>query len=72
MTERHAGERGYQVEWSKEHPEILDRAFRARKARKILAVLREVLEGRDLSSLRVLDVGASIGRSFDRRGRHHP
>jgi SAM-dependent methyltransferase len=69
MTERHAGERGYQVEWSKEHPEILDRAFRARKARKILAVLREVLEGRDLYSLRVLDVGASAGIIVGELGR---
>lgn len=61
MTGGEVGERGYQREWSKDHPRMLDHDFRARKARKILAVLREALAGRDLASLRVLDVGASAG-----------
>lgn len=61
MTAGQAGDRGYQLQWSKDHPRMLDHEFRARKARKILAVLREALAGSDLSSLRVLDVGASAG-----------
>jgi ubiquinone/menaquinone biosynthesis C-methylase UbiE len=61
MREQPAAERGYQLEWSKTHPRMLDQEFRTRKARKIVAVLREALAGRDLSGLRVLDVGASAG-----------
>jgi SAM-dependent methyltransferase len=69
MIEQEAGERGYQLEWSKGHPRMLDPEFRARKARKILAVLREALPGRDLRSLRVLDVGASGGIIVGELGR---
>ena len=61
MTEQQAGARGYQAGWSRDHPRMLDQEFRTQKARKIQAVLREALAGRDLSSLRVLDVGASGG-----------
>ena len=61
MREQPAAERGYQLEWSKTHPRMLDQEFRTRKARKIVAVLREALAGRDLSGMRVLDVGASAG-----------
>jgi SAM-dependent methyltransferase len=61
MREQQVRERGYQLAWSKDHPRMLDQEFRTRKARKIMAVLREALVGQDLSSLRVLDVGASAG-----------
>lgn len=61
MSDQEFGGRGYQLEWSKSHPRMLDQEFRTRKARKILAVLREALTGRNLGSLRVLDVGASAG-----------
>lgn len=58
------GEHGYQFGWSKDHPRTLDQEFRTRKARKILAVLKEALESRDPSSMRALDVGASAGISW--------
>jgi SAM-dependent methyltransferase len=64
-----ARERGYQRAWSKDHPRMLDQEFRTRKARKILAVLREALAGCDLTSLRVLDVGASAGIIVGELGR---
>ena len=48
---------------------MLDQEFRTRKARKILVVLREALPGRDLASMRVLDVGASAGIIVGELGR---
>jgi SAM-dependent methyltransferase len=69
VSQPKVGERGYQLAWSKDHPRMLDQEFRTRKARKILAVLREALPGRDLASLRVLDVGASAGIIVGELGR---
>jgi hypothetical protein len=68
MSRRLVGERGYQFGWSKDHPRTLDQEFRTRKARKILAVLKEALESRDPSSMRALDVGASAGISWGSSG----
>ena len=70
MSQPKVGERGYQLAWSgADHPRMLDQEFRTRKARKILVVLREALPGRDLASLRVLDVGASAGIIVGELGR---
>jgi ubiquinone/menaquinone biosynthesis C-methylase UbiE len=69
MSRRVAGERGYQFDWSKDHPRMLDQEFRTRKARKILAVLNEALGSRDPSSMRALDVGASAGIIVGELGR---
>jgi SAM-dependent methyltransferase len=61
MSAEQARARGYQPDWSKSHPRMLDQTNRSRKARKILTVLREALPDSDLASLRLLDVGASAG-----------
>lgn len=54
-------ERGYQFGFSDINPKMFDEDSRTQKARKILAVLKDALGGRELGSLRVLDVGASTG-----------
>lgn len=56
-----AGERGYQLRYSDLQPLMSDEASRRRKARKIIAVLRDALAPRPLGELRLLDVGASTG-----------
>lgn len=57
----HGPTRGYQAEYSKDHPELYDVGGRGQKAEKILAVLADHLGKGRLSELKVLDVGCSSG-----------
>lgn len=60
--------RGYQLRYSLQQPSVHDEEARRRKARKIIAILRDALGDRDPGNLRLLDVGASTGYLTDELG----
>lgn len=53
--------RGYQTDYSKDHPELYDVTGREQKAKKIVAVLADYLGSEKLGTLSALDVGCSSG-----------
>ena len=68
MSQPKVGERGYQLAWSG-YPRMLDQEFRTRKGTQDPGRAARSLPGRDLASMRVLDVGASAGIIVGELGR---